>query len=85
MCEPPGSPSSRSGRFPGWPFTTYVLLTIGGLALLCIGLLTADFPVWVGWVTLDAAIVFLAAYLRFGDIPPFVFYALLLLVGAVTF
>jgi hypothetical protein len=33
------------GTLPGWPFATYLLLTIGGLALLGVGLLAARFPV----------------------------------------
>lgn len=72
------------GRLPGWPFATYVLLTIGGLGLLGAGLLTGRFPAWLGWLTLGADLVFLAGYLWSGDIPPFVFYLLLLLVGLVT-
>lgn len=36
------------GTLPGWPFATYVLLTIGGLALLGIGLVVGDFAVWLG-------------------------------------
>lgn len=68
------------GTLPGWPFATYVLLTIGGIALLALGLLIGDFATWVGWVTLGADVVFLAGYLRFKDIPPFVFYLLLTLV-----
>ena len=71
------------GRLPGWPFTTYVLLTIGGLALLGVGLLTGGFPVWLGWLSVGADVVFLASYLRFKDVPPFVFYLLLLTVGLV--
>jgi hypothetical protein len=72
------------GTLPGWPFATYVLLTIGGLALLGAGLLAGGFPVWLGWLTLGADVVFLAGYLWFRDIPPFVFYLLLLLVGLAT-
>jgi hypothetical protein len=72
------------GTLPGWPFATYVLLTIGGLALLGVGLLAGRFPVWLGWLTLGADIVFLAGYLWFKDIPPFVFYLLFLLVGLVV-
>ena len=69
---------------PAWPFTTYVLLTIGGLGLLSIGLLGDGFPVWLGLLTLGADIVFLGIYVRFKDIPPFVFYLLLTLVGVVV-
>lgn len=72
------------GTLPGWPFATYVLLTIGGLALLGIGLLAGGLPAWLGWLTLAADILFLTGYLRYRDIPPFVFYLLLLLVGAVV-
>jgi hypothetical protein len=71
------------GTLPGWPFATYVLLTIAGLALLGIGILTGGFPVWLGWFTFGADIVFLIGYTRFKDIPPLVFYLLLIVVGAV--
>jgi hypothetical protein len=69
------------GRLPGWPFALYVLLTIAGLILLGAGFLVGSFPGWIGWVTIAANLVFLVAYLRFGDLPPFVFYLLLILVG----
>jgi hypothetical protein len=62
---------------PAWPFATYVLLTIGGLALLAIGLLADDVAPAIAWVTVVADAAFLAAYLRFSDLPPFVFYLLL--------
>jgi hypothetical protein len=57
------------GTLPGWPFATYVLLTIAGLALLGAGLLAGGFPGWLGWLPLAADLVFLAAYLRFRDLP----------------
>jgi hypothetical protein len=71
------------GTLPRWPFTTYVLLTIGGLGLLGVGLLASGYPGWLDWLTLAVDILFLGIYLRFEDIPPFVFYLLLTLVGAV--
>ena len=60
------------GALPSWPFASYVLLTIAGIALLALGLLIGDFPTWIGWATVADA-VFLVVYLRFKDIPPFVF------------
>lgn len=72
------------GTLPGWPFATYVLLTIGGLGLLGIGLLAGSLPVWLGWLTLGADILFLGIYVRFRDIPPFAFYLVLALVGVVV-
>ena len=69
------------GGLPSWPFTTYVLLTICSLALLGIGLVNSASPVWPGWLTIGVDVAFLAGYLRFKDIPPFVFYVLLLVVG----
>ena len=72
------------GTLPGWPFTTYVLLTIGGLGLLGSALLASGAQRWLAWLTLGADVLYLAAYLRFGDIPPFVFYLLLALVGVVV-
>ena len=81
------------GRQPAWPFVTYVLLTIAGLALLGAGLLTGEFadargggstqhfPTWLGWLVLVADLAFLGAYVGYKDIPPFVFYLLLLVAG----
>ncbi len=70
-------------QLPGWPFATYVLLTIAGLALLGIGLLSASAPAWLGWLTIGADIAFLIGYVSFKDIPPFVFFLLFTLIGAV--
>lgn len=69
------------GGLPAWPFAAYVYLTLGGLAFLGLGLLLADLPDWLGWLTVGADVLFLAAYLRWKDIPPFVFYLLLTVVG----
>lgn len=66
---------------PGWPFTIYVLLTIGGLALLGVGLLASEFPTWLGWLTLVADAIFLSLYAMLKDIPPFMFHILLSVVG----
>lgn len=71
------------GTLPGWPFATYVLLTIGGLAFLGTGLLTGGFAAWLGAITLAADAFFLVIYLRSKDIPPFVFYLLLLPAGII--
>jgi len=65
------------GELPGWPFAAYVWLTLAGLAVLGIALLVAGFPAWTGWLTLTATLAFVLGYVRFGDIPPFVFYLLL--------
>ena len=65
------------GELPGWSFACYVWLTLAGLATLGIGLVVAVFPGWSGWLTLTGCLVFTVAYVRFGDIPPFVFYTLL--------
>ena len=73
-----------SGEQPGWPFRAYVLLTLGGVAALGIGVWAADLPGWLGWLVVVADAGYLAVFLATGDIPPFVFYVLLLVVGAVT-
>lgn len=69
------------GRQPGGPWVAYVWLTLAGLLLLGVGLVAGDAPGWLGWVVLGADVLFAAAYLRFHDIPPFVFYLLLVVVG----
>jgi hypothetical protein len=72
------------GEQVAWPFTTYALLTIAGLALLGAGLLAAHAPTWLGWFILVADVGFLAGYLQFRDLPPFVFYVVLIVVGVVV-
>jgi len=69
------------GHLPGWPFATYIWSTLAGLGLLGAGLLLGDWPGWLGWFTLAADALFAAAYLRFGDLPPFAFYLLFLVIG----
>ena len=69
------------GQLPGWPFVAYVWLTLAGLLLLGLGILWGDWPAWLGWLVVGADAVFVIGYLRYRDIPPFVFYALLLVVG----
>ena len=68
------------GRLPGWPFATYCWLTLAGLALLGAGLLEQG-PRWLGWVVLGADALYVLAYVRYRDLPPFVFYLLLSIVG----
>jgi hypothetical protein len=70
------------GTLPRWPFATYVLLTICGLALLAVALLADHRTQAVAWTTIAADIAFLTAYLRTSDLPPFVFYLLLPVVAA---
>jgi hypothetical protein len=69
------------GRLPGWPFAAYVSLTIAGLPLLGAGLLAGEWPAWTGWLALGLDAVFLAVFARYRDLPPFVFYLLLGVVG----
>jgi hypothetical protein len=69
------------GQLPGWSFAVYLWLTFGGLALLGPGLLAGGWPAWLGWGVIAADALFVVAYLRYRDIPPFVFYLLLIVVG----
>jgi hypothetical protein len=70
------------GTLPRWPFVAYILLTIAGLALLAAGLIANHTTPAIAWVTIAADLIFLVAYLRFSDLPPFVFYLLFLVVAA---
>lgn len=73
------------GQLPGWPFVAYVLLTIAGLALLGVALLLdGEAPAWIGWLTIAADTAFLLGFLRYRDIPPFVFYLLFIVIGVVV-
>ena len=69
------------GQLPGWPFAAYVWLTVAGLFLLGSGFLTGRWSDVLGWIVLGADALFVVAYLRYRDIPPFVFYVLLSVVG----
>jgi uncharacterized membrane protein len=65
------------GQLPWWPFATYVCLTLAGLAALGVGLAIGDFSAWTAWLTLTATVAFTVGFVRYRDIPPFVFYLLL--------
>ena len=71
------------GKLRAWPFTTYVVLTILGLAFLGGAFLADDYPGWLGWLVLIADVAFLGIYAATKDLPPFVFYLLLIFVGVV--
>lgn len=67
------------GELPAGPWLAYVWLTLVGLAGLgvaCLGLAT-----WVGLVLLFSAVAFGALFLITRDIPPFLFYLVLAVVG----
>lgn len=70
------------GEQPGWPFRTYVVLTLAGLASLGAALLAIDAAAWLGWLVLLADLGYVILYVATNDIPPYLFYVLLLVVGA---
>ena len=72
------------GELPGWPFGIYLWLTLGGLLLLGVGIVLGDWPGWLGWLVIATDALFLALYLRYRDLPPFVFYVVLSVVGVVV-
>ena len=67
------------GELSAWSWRGYVWLTLAGLALL--GVACLGFAVWVGVLLLVSAAAFTAIFLVSGDIPPFVFYIVLTVVG----
>ncbi len=69
------------GALPWWPFAWYVWSTLVGLLALGGGLLMADIPGWVGWLTIAADVCFAVFFVVTRDIPPFFFYLLLLVVA----
>jgi len=72
------------GRLPGWPFRVFVWGTLAALALTGVAIPRTDLPHWSGWYALAATAVFTAAWLRFKDLPPFVFYLVTGVLGAVA-
>jgi len=74
-----------AGTLPGWPFTFYTLLTMAALALAGYSLLRMGFPAWSAWLLIGAPFLLLALYLFFGDMPPFVYYLLALVLAIVLY
>lgn len=68
------------GRLSAWHFPTYVWLTVVGLAGFGVMLLGGD-PAWPAWAVLATDSAAIGIFVVTGDIPPFVFYVLLLVVG----
>ena len=64
-----------------WMFPAYTILT--QLALIIVGfmLIQSGYPAWLGWGMLVLAVLSLIAFLVFKDMPPFVHYILLLIMG----
>lgn len=66
-----------------WLFAAYVVLTLVGLMAYGYALSLAGFPAWLAWGTTGLAALALAGYFVFGDMPPFVFYIITLVIGLV--
>lgn len=66
-----------------WIFPAYTLLT--QIALIVVGfvLIQSGYPTWLGWGMLVLGGLSIVAYLVFKDMPPFVHYVLLLVMGIV--
>jgi hypothetical protein len=69
------------GRLIGWLFPAYALLTQTGLLAFGIAYVRADYPAWLGGITVGGAVIFFIVYLVFKDIPPFVYYVLTFIAG----
>jgi hypothetical protein len=69
------------GAMPAWLFIAYTVLTNVGLMTFGAALLVAGYPVWLGALAVAGGLIFLAAFLIFKDLPPFVYYVLLLVAG----
>lgn len=70
-----------SGTLVVWYFAVYTVLTLIGILLIGVAALSMGLPSWVGWLTIGAPVVLFVVYLVGKDMPPFVHYILLLIVG----
>lgn len=66
---------------PNWLFSAYSILTLIALLISGFILLRSGYPKWLGWLVLVLAGLMLVAYLVLGDLPPGVFYPILLVMG----
>jgi hypothetical protein len=64
-----------------WIFPAYTLLTQIALMIVGFVLIQTGYPAWLGWGMLVLGGLSLIAYLVFKDMPPFVHYVLLLVMG----
>jgi hypothetical protein len=62
------------GRLPAWPFVVYVWGTLAALATTGLASLSSDVPEWAAAMLMGWSGLLAVAMLRFGDVPPFVFY-----------
>lgn len=67
------------GELPTAEWLGYVWLTLAGLALL--GVASLVLATWIGVLLLLAAVAFTALFVIMRDIPPFLFYLVLAVVG----
>jgi hypothetical protein len=74
-----------AGELPLWLFAGYSLLTVAGLVFAGIAVLRMGLPPWVGWLCIGGAATFLVLGIAFGDMPPFVYYVVMLTLGIVLF
>lgn len=70
------------GRLPGWHFRVYVWGTLTSLAITGVALLGTATPSWAAWGTAGAAAAMAAAFLGYGDLPPFLLYVVTGVLGA---
>jgi hypothetical protein len=69
------------GRLIGWLFPAYALLTQLGLLAFGVAYLRADYPAWLGAITVGGAVIFFIVCLIFKDIVPAVYYILTFIIG----
>lgn len=66
-----------------WLFPSFTLLTQVALMIVGFVLIQNGYPAWQGWGMLVLAGLSIIAYLIFKDMPPFIHYVLLLILGIV--
>lgn len=70
-----------NGQNTAYLFLLYSMLTQIGIALFGIALLQSDIPNWIGWMLIiGASLIFLIIIIA-GDMPPFVYYLLTLIMS----
>jgi len=77
--------SFTEGSIPAWLFVVYTFSTQAGMIIFGVALLRMGLPEWSGWLMIGSMVLFFLLTVIFRDMPPFVYYAITLVIGVLMY